>query len=45
MREGGSMTREGVDEEISNVEGQKAGMINTYSKLEDPAPTVVSTRL
>jgi hypothetical protein len=38
-REGGSMTREGVDEEIPDAEGQNAAMAKTYSALEDPAPS------
>jgi hypothetical protein len=37
--------REGVDEEILNVEGHNAAMVNIYSTLEDPAPTAVTTRL
>jgi hypothetical protein len=38
-----STIREGVDEEIPDVEGQNSTMVNIYSTLEDPAPTVVTT--
>jgi hypothetical protein len=45
MREGSSMMREGVAKEIPDAEDQNAAMVNVYSTLEDPAPTVVNTRL
>jgi hypothetical protein len=37
--------RGGVDKEIPNTEGQNADMVNSYSTLEDPAPTEVTTRI
>jgi hypothetical protein len=45
MREGDFTMREGVDEKTPDAEGQNAAMVNAYSTLEDPAPTVVATRL
>jgi hypothetical protein len=42
--DGGSTMREGVDKEIPDVVGQNAAMVNMYSTLKDPAPTVVTTQ-
>ena len=41
-REGGVTTREGVDEEIPDAEGQNTVMVNTYSLLERSAPTLTT---